>query len=344
LRYIMGKYITAFLLLAGLTAPLSALKVHLAPLSYIDETRDAVDAGSRTHWELLSQLRAVETGGALTFSRLDNELINPPQSLLDAVRVCRDERIDYLLYGYVAKKAYSFYGEIKLFDYEKRNIIRVFYGTDDLDRFERMMADLAGKISAFINDEFHLNIIEPGPEYTELWAPAGIGYWTPMERRWTSLLIGTVLLDAGIRFTPRDRLFVLFGRAFYVSLAADISWRLGVGSQSAYEGTVNSVTAGGLLRLHMKLDDEQQLFAGGGVLYSLDMVRIKEPYEDRETKLFNTAGLAVSLGYSFQVNQRIYLFFDNIFEVRFYPVPMASYAPRAGIAFLILRQEAVRKW
>jgi hypothetical protein len=330
------------LLLLLFVMKLPAMNVRLAPLFYIDETKDAVYDQSRIHWDLLRKLRTIETGGALNFSLPGNDRVRPPQSLLDAVSLCREDRADYLLYGYIAKKDYTLYGEIKLFDYEKRNILRIFYAADDHDNQDRLLANLAEKIAAYIDETFHLNIGDPGPDHSELWVETGAGYWTPLDKSWTDLLIGTGLVFGGIRFVPRDRLFTGFGRAFYVSAAVELGYRLGIGG--AYDAWDHGFSAGGPVRLHMELDRKQQLFAGAGLLYSLDFMAIKEPYKNRETKIYSTLGLVFSLGYAFKATDKFSLFFDNQIEARFYKTPMITYSPRLGIAWLLIKREAARKW
>jgi hypothetical protein len=337
----MRSYMTGFLLLLSVMK-IPALNVQLAPLFYIDETRDAVYDQSRIHWDLLRRLRAIETGRALNFSLLGNDRVQPPQSLLDAVSLCRDDRAAYLLYGYIAKKDYTLYGEIKLFDYEKRAILRIFYAADDHDNRERLLSNLAEKIAAYIDETFRLNIGDPGPDYWELWALAGAGYWTPLDKTWTDLLIGTGLITGGARFVPRDKLFTGFGKAFYISAAAELGYRLGMGG--VYGAWDHSLSAGGPVRLHLQLDREQQLFAGMGLLYSLDFMTVKEPYKNRETKIYNTLGLVFSLGYAFKADDGFSFFFDNQIEARFYKTPMITCSPRLGIEWLLIKREAARKW
>jgi hypothetical protein len=332
---------TGFLLFFALTK-VPALDVRLAPLFYIDETRDTVYDQSRIHWDLLRRLGTIETGGDLRFSLLGNDRVRPPQSLLDAVSLCRENRASYLLYGYIARKDYTLYGEIKLFDYEKRTILRIFYAADDHDNEERLLSNLADKITAYIGETFHLNIGGPEPEHWELWASAGAGYWTPLDKAWTDLLTGTGLVTGGTRFVPRDRLFTAFGKGFFVSAAVELGYRLGMGS--VYGAWDHGFTAGGPVRLHMALDREQQLFAGTGLIYSLDFMTLQEPYKNRETKVYNTLGLMFSLGYAFKVDGKFLLFFDNQFEARFYRTPMITYSPRLGIEWLLMRREAARKW
>jgi hypothetical protein len=332
---------TGFLLLLSVMK-VPALNVRLAPLFYIDETRDTVYDQSRIHWDLLHRLRTIETGRALNFSLPGNDRVRPPQSLLDAVSLCREDRAGYLLYGYIAKKDYTLYGEIKLFDYEKRTILRIFYAVDDHDNQERLLSNLAEKIAAYIDETFHLNIGDPGPDYWELRVLAGAGYWTPLDKTWTGLLTGTGLITGGARFIPRDKLFTGFGKAFYVSAAAELSYRLGMGG--VYGAWDHSLSAGGPVRLHLELDREQQLFAGMGLLYSLDFMTVKEPYKNREMKIYNTLGLVFSLGYAFKADDRFSFFFDNQIEARFYKTPMITYSPRLGIEWLLMKREAARKW
>jgi hypothetical protein len=323
---------------------LYALDVNVAHISYIDETDDRVDQRSAVRQELLRVLREIETGSALLFLSMSNELIQAPQSLADALRICRTEKLDYLLYGFVAKKEYTFQTEIKLFDYAKRTVIKTFYASDDHDNYERMLHDIAGKIISYINEEFHLNIVEKRPVYRHFLLPLSLGYWTPLTPSWTDLLLGTVVLEGGIRFIPRDRLFVAFGMSFYLSLETDLSYRLGVGNPNAYDALDHTLAITAPARLHMKLSDEQNLFFGLGIQYALDFLQIKQPYRSGETNVYSAVGFLASFGYEHRLNEAWYMLIDDQIEVKLYDTPMPVYSLRVGFMYLMNTEEVIPKW
>ncbi|MCL2880323.1 MAG: hypothetical protein FWF29_08775, partial [Treponema sp.] len=98
------------LVLSILLLPLSgaaALEIYIAPVLYVNETGGNNPDGFNIQSDLLAAFHATETYSALQFDRLKDKTINPPSSLFDAVTICRDEQIEYLLYGYVTKREYT---------------------------------------------------------------------------------------------------------------------------------------------------------------------------------------------------------------------------------------------
>jgi hypothetical protein len=333
------------LLFFAAIGPLHAMDIYIAPFLYVDEAEDRVSQQSGAHNDVLRQLNRIETGAALQFFPVDNTRMNPPQSVLDAVRVCRDERLYFLLYGYVTKKDYTYYAEIRLYDYEKRAIIQSFYGADDHGNYERMIEDMAHKIVRYVDGEFHLAIAFDEPEYYEFWLPFNAGYWTAMGRQWTDLLLGVAAVSAGVEFIPNDRQAVLLGKSFYASVGISAGYRFGMGNEPvAYEAADHIITVKGSGRLHMRLSPQHSLFVGFGVSYSADILRASEHYLEPRNRVYHTPGIEGSLGYYFKITPEWALSIENIFERRFFSPPMIVYSPRVGAAWRFYRREVIKKW
>lgn len=323
----------------------SAMQFHIAPLAFIDEREESVTQRSPAHAaELLRQFHEFETGVAVQFYVLDAAAMNAPRSLLDAVRVCREKRVDYLLYGYVSRKEYTITTEIKLFEYANRAVVYTFYSMDDPEHYSRMLKDVAYKILEYIDGTFNLPLFDIEPDHMYLSVPAMVGYWSPLKREWGNLLLGTVSLTTGIRFIPVDRLFILHGFTFYLSFEFDFTYRLSLGNPNAYQLYNNSFILGSPVRMHMQLTEQHGIFAGFGLSYSFDLMFLQQRYSRQERMVYNTYGLIWTFGYRYALNESIRLLIDNQFDMRFYDTPMASYSLNIGIDFVFFTKDLKRKW
>jgi hypothetical protein len=333
------------ILLCLLQAPefLIGLEVYAAPILYINEAEGAAGPGSIQE-DLVAALGAVETGMDLRFARLRDSRINPPESVVDAVEVCRREQIDYLLYGYLTGRAYNYQAEIRLFDYESRQVRQVFYGMDDNAHYDRLIKELTGKIQAYIADTFHLRITSEDSAYTRLLIPGAASYWTPASSDWTRLMIGTVNVVSGITVIPSDRLFVLRGFPFYISSGLDIGYRLGIGHPEGYEAYDHSLYFNMPMLLHMAAGDRHHVFAGLGFVYFLDFLNMTRKYSDSKTFVYNNMGMNVSFGYRFFPKKNLALFFRNDFTLQFAGKVLFSYSPLIGLEFQIYEKEIWKKW
>ena len=321
-----------------------SLDVYVAPLLYIDETAEFSRDTGRAQSDLLTALWAVETGVALRFDRLKDNRINPPQSLTDAVTVCRNERIEYMLYGYVTRGEYNIRAEIRLFDYVNRRVMESFFGMDDSMHYDRLIEDMANKILAYIGDIFHLEIMPDKTGVMRFSIPVTTGYWTPMDGGWVNTMLGTVAVGSGLEFTPTDNLFVFRGKTCYLSTGLDIKYRLGVGNPSGYEAYNNTLYLTMPARLNILLARQHEVFMGMGFVYFLEFFSMTDKYDKSRNYVFNNVGLNINFGYRFSINDVISIFFRNDFDFLFNERSLITYSPVIGMNIQVYNKGTRQEW
>jgi hypothetical protein len=331
---------------AAILLPAAAfgLEIYAAPLFYVDETADFKRDAEKVQTDLLSALWSAETGAVLNFKRLKDNSINPPVSLTDAVTVCRNEQIEYLLYGYVTRREYSVQAEVRLFDYAGRKVAQSFFGMDDNMNYDRLINDMAMKILAYIGETFKLEIISEKIQMARFEIPVTAGYWTPMDSGWVEVMFGTVMSGSGLEFIPTDNLFVFKGKTCYLSTGIDIKYRLGVGNPSRYEAYNHTLYITTPVRLNVLLTRRHEVFAGLGFVYFLEFFAMVDKYDESRVYIFNNTGLNVGFGYRFVINQKLSVFFRNDFDFLFNERSLITYAPVIGMNINIYEQEIRKKW
>ena len=336
--------VAVFLMFLLLQITAFGLDVYVAPLLYIDETEEFSRNTNRAQSDLMTALWAVETGVVLRFDRLKDNRINPPQSLTDAVAVCRNERIDYMLYGYVTRGEYNVRAEIRLFDYVNRRVMESFFGMDDSMHYDRLMEDMAHKILAYIGDIFHLEIIPDKIGMMRLSIPVSLGYWTPMDSGWVETMLGTFVAGSGLEIIPTDNLFIFRGKTCYLSTGIDIKYRLGVGNPAGYEAYNSTLYMMMPVRLNIQLERHHEVFAGLGFVYFLEFFSMTEKYDISRSYVFNNVGLNISFGYRLMINETISIFFRNDFDFLFNERSLITYSPVIGMNIQVYDREARQKW
>jgi hypothetical protein len=338
------KIILAALIIIGICPAVGALEIHIAPVLYVDEVAGERKDSGRVQRDLMNYLGKIETGYQLGFKAVGGGRINPPESLLDAITVSRDEKADYLLYGYVTRSSYTFQAEIRLLDYEGRQIKQNFYGMDDPEHYERLIADISQKILSYLGDVFNVRIYVEKPSFTRILTPAAVGYWTPMSSDWTRYLIGTVNISAGFSIIPSDNCFVIKGKSFYFSTGLDAAYRLGVGNPDSYESFDHSLYLILPVNLHMVLAERHHIFTGLGFIYFLDFFNITQKYTDSNTFIYNNMGLHIDFGYQFFLKENLIFCVKNNFDFQFADKSLISYSPGFGLSFMIYEREIKKKW
>ena len=336
---------TAFLFVI-LLLPVSAfaLEIYVAPVLYVDETEENSRDTSRVQADLLTALHAVETGVVLQFEPLKDNTINPPVSLFDAVTVCRDEHIDYLLYGYVTRHTYTVEADLRLFDYGSRTVKQSFFGMDDPENYDRLIQDMAHKILQYAGETFKLNIVEEKIEVTRLEIPVMAGYWTAMDPGWTDVMLGTFAIGSGVTFIPTDNLWTVWGMPWYLSTGLELKYRLGVGNPKQYKAFDNTLYFMTPVRLHVDLTGRHQVFAGLGFVYFLEFFSIADKYADSATHVYNNVGLHIDFGYRFAMTPTMAIFFRNDFDFLFNKRSLSTYSPTLGLDIQVYEKEIHRKW
>ena len=337
-RYLIG----AILLL--LSFSLYSLDIFVAPVMHIDESENLQRNTVMVQGDLLRSLRQAEAGMELNFFALSDKRINPPVSITEAVSVCRNERADYLLYGYITKKTYTVEAEIRLFDYGERSIRQVFYSMDDSKNYERVISDLSAKIHAYISKTFNLNILTDSPSYAHLALPVGAGYWTPMSPQWTSLMIGTVKGNTGFTLIPNDRCFTVMGKAFYFSLGLELAYRLGLNKPDVYKAWYHSMIFSFPVRMHMGLWERHQVYIGAAFNYFVDILDAALKYREKENLVYNNPGFNLRFGYQFILTPKLVLYFNNSFDFLFIEKPLIAYSPGLGAEIRFYSKELKQKW
>lgn len=319
-----------------------SMEFTIAPFYFIDETKDQAFPRNNYHEKLLFELGKTFLEKGFVFDTINNRRHNPPQSVSDAIILCRSEEVDYLIYGYITKKDRTIHGELRLLDYEKREVIANFYSMDDNDREDELIQDLARKLYRFIQETYKIEIIPEIPSYAHFQFPISLGYWLPINSEWGGILYGIFRIDGGVQFIPNDRIYVVMGKIYYFSVGIDISYRLG--RAKYYDAWTHGIIINTPMLFYRVINKEHKIFTGLGLYYSWDLLQIKKPYEDPTVDLFTTLGFTLNLGWEYSFDENIFFFADLRFNMSFYESNFVCLSPRVGITIRKHSKEVYSKW
>jgi len=212
----------------GIVAAAFAIEFAVAPFYFIDETTERVNPQNNFQARLLREFGKVETGLALGFKSTSSSRYNPPQSVGDAIVLSRAEKANYLIYGFITRKEQTIQGELRLLDYERREVIASFFAMDSKDREDEFIKTLADKLFRFVQETYNIVTIPDPDTYTHIQFPVSLGYWQPIDKNWINLLFGLIRVDGGIQIIPRDINFIAsgYGIIFHWESIFPIAWEL----------------------------------------------------------------------------------------------------------------------
>ena len=325
--------------------PLFAIEIFIAPISYIDSREEKVISRIEISKELANEAERYLYRKEIFLKEIKNAEINAPVSMIDAIKVSREEKAEYLLYGFVEKKEYTYRGEIKLLDYEKREISTVFYSSDDLENYERLIKDLSYKIVTYFDMIFDLKLAEEEPGKLRLSVPISLGYWSYISSDWMNTVTGTGAVSTGLDLITNDKIFPNFKHKTYLSWNLNIEYRYGIGKDEVELSGLHIINLSMPLRVHIEsLSKEDGIFLGFGFLYEFDIANIEEKYAGDKRSLYTHIGILGSFGYQWKLNEKIRICFDNIIEVGFQERVMVSFSPRIRALYCIYTKEVTDKW
>jgi len=311
----------------------SSLELSIAALAYQDETGSSFSVPVRPEVDLLRALSVRTSPDIIILSPARNAVDGPVRTFLDAARLCETQGYRFLLYGFVRKSEYSFYAEVKLLESEKRDVVAVFFNSDDAAHYDRFVGDLADRIASFFHEEIGLKppVRKSPPRRNLLEVPMALGYWTPVGGDWSQVLAGLGSVNLGIRFIPASPLFVFLSSEWTIALGCDVEYDLGM-SQPSYEGGVlHAVQLRLPIELFTQLSAGHSLGMGIGPLLRIDTLVQDRKYDDFYTATTAVGGLSVSVTYRYLVSDSLSLGMTAIVDVAFYNTPLSSFSPRIFI-------------
>lgn len=342
----MKKTLIVLISLSLSVVSVFATDVAIAPMLLVDRVNDKKDTSVFIHGDLFDELGKFDTGSILVFSKIHNAKINPPQSVKDATAVAYNEKVEYLLYGFVTKDEYAIQATVNLFDANTGSNITAFYGSDSVDHYDRLIRDMANKILVYFDESLHLVALQESmPEQqSRLSVPVSIGYWTPTSSDWARFIIGTAAINSGLTFIPNDCLFIKNGNVYYASASLDVSYRYGIVNPDIQKGSLHSMGFALPFLMHRAFNDKQEIFGGLGPMYSLEILKNQEKYADAASHIYNDFGMLIVIGYQYNLDNGLHLLFDSRFDIRFYSETMISWSPRIGIEYTFMKEKVPEKW
>ena len=110
-------------------------RVYIAPILSVDAGEERYEIDERYQDDIYKGLE--EQKGALEMMVVKTPAqIKTVRSSYDALKVCKEEKIEYLLYGWVKKGEHTYEGELRIFDGEGRKNIYTVYEKDGAAEYE----------------------------------------------------------------------------------------------------------------------------------------------------------------------------------------------------------------
>lgn len=333
----MNRIILILLLPLILCSYMFCDSILIVPFTVYDQNSMTVKLEEKPEETVYKTLRLYEFGGLLNF-KFEGNRYPAVYTSIDANKVCNVSNSDYVLYGYIQKNENSWYGNIKLYDFAKKKIIKEFFASDDIASYERFIAVLGNNVVAGLEEiSGYSHIEKDGIEYRlfKLEAGGNILYWTPLSAGWIDTVTGVGGIQGDLRlFFPHERLFIKSTEIDF-SLNFRLSYSYGCGKQNMYPLNFHILKINMPAFIYMKIDRNNTVYVGTGPSCEFDFLDIIERHSNRKLYYQNIFGLEGILGYEFNVTPDIKIFFETTADFHFNSDSYVSLRPGIGAVIKI---------
>jgi hypothetical protein len=244
--------------------------------------------------------------------------VDAPVSFLEAARLSEMQGVQYLLYGFIRVEDRFASVEYKLYDAESKSVVKLFFSSDSIDAYDRLVETLRSNIRDYFVDE--LGFGPPEAENAEVnivMLPVSLGYWTPMDAEWSPYMAGLVHASISGLFIPSDPAFHIFRRRATWGFGVGLGYAIAVSRADFEPATYNRIS----LRLPVEgfLDiggvRSERIFTPGTHVFNLgisadlhlDILAQSRKYGELVSSVSSALGMSVKAGYIYGVSRKISL-------------------------------------
>lgn len=318
-----------------------AANIKIAPLAVYDNRGSKMSPPFNPEKAIHAELEKHWFEGLLHFASIAKDKYGIPVTIIDAHKICESESIDYLLYGYIKKNEANWFSEIKFYDASKKKVIKEFFASDDTEHYERMIDNLKKNILYGIEEITGLNQNELREEKTraiELNIPASIFYWSPIDVNWGDKVLGIAGINIGLEFYPPQPVLVFNGKLIDLSARFNLLWNIGINKENTFPLIFNTIAISFPIIWHVHFNTMHSVYAGIGLAYEIEFMKIQPKYEDKQFFYQNIFSLKTPVGYELTLNEIIKFFVEITFDYHLTGDGFISIEPGLGVSFNVFKE------
>lgn len=312
--------------------------VYIAPILSVEEGEEGYELDERYQDDIYKSLE--EQKGALDMMAVKTPAqIKTVRSSYDALKVCKEEKIAYLLYGWIRKSEQTYEGEIRIFDGEGRKTIYTVYEKDGAEDYEAFIQNISRKVVRKLEDLFYLPDRDENKTHSRINVQVEAGYWTFINKAWLQYLSGTVSAGGGLEVIPKDVVFSWKKINMYFSIGFAADYRLAVSGKEAIKSYLHSIDIAGYTNVYVNFHNEHTIYGKTGVFYDFDILSYSDKYADGKVSYSGAIGMVFGLGYKYGISEKVKLVFESDFECIFYKEVMGKYKGTFGVEVEVFKKE-----
>lgn len=317
-------------------------QVYIAPLLSVDEGEESYEADTKLQDDICESLEEQKEFLGVEIIKTGKK-IKQVRSSYDALKLCREEKIKYLIYGWIKKSEYTYEGELRIFDGEGRKNIFTVYEKEGVENYEKFIKNISKKVLESLHEIFYIPKQEEVEKYSRINVGPDIWYWTFMNKSWVKYMSGTIGVGGSFEIIPDDSVFFIKTYPVYFSVGLSLDYRLAVNRKEAVKSYLNNINAVGYTNMYINFYDIHRVYGKAGVLYALDILQYQDKYSDGKVNTSGAVGLIIGFGYKYSVSEKIKIIFANEAEFVFYKKVMSKYLGKVGVEFEVFKKEYKRK-
>ena len=320
------------------TAGVYGEQVYIAPILTVDEGGESYGIDERYRDDIYTSIEEQKGALAMTVVKTPAQ-IKTVRSSYDALKVCKEEKIAYLLYGWIRKSEQTYEGEIRIFDGEGRKNIYTVYEKDGAEDYEAFIQNISRKVVRKLEELFYLPDRDENKTHSRINVQVEAGYWTFINKAWLQYLSGTVSAGGGVEVIPNDGAVLTKKMNLYFSIGCAADYRFGVSGKGAVKSSLHNVNIAGYMNTYLHFRNDHRIYGKMGVVYDFDILSYTDKYADTRVVNSGAVGIVAGLGYKYGISEKVKLVFESDFECIFYKKVMGKYKGTFGVEVEVFKKE-----
>ena len=316
-------------------------QVYIAPILSVDEGAEQYGIEENIREDMLRSMEEQKGSLAMTVVKTA-ERVKTVRSSYDALKVCKEEKIEYLVYGWIKKSEYTYEGEVRIFDGEGRKNIYTVYEKNGVEEYEAFIRNISGKAIGKLKELFYLPDEDENKTNSRVNVQVEAGYWTFMNKDWLRYLNGTVSVGGGFEVIPNDGVVYTKKRKLYFSIGVLVKYCLGISGKGVVKSSLHNMNITGYTNMYLNFRNDHSLYAKVGVMYDVDILSYKDIHAGRKVGTSGAVGIIGGVGYKYGVNETVRLIFESDFECIFYKKVAGKYKGTIGVEVEVFKKEHKR--
>lgn len=312
-------------------------KLGIATILVYDSNNQIISPAENPENKIYQELQMGLFSSVLSVEKINPDKAGNVYTALDAHKVCAVCNCEYLLYGFIQKNENFWHANLKLYSYSKKKIVKEFFGSDELEKYNRFFDSLTSRIKDGLFELTGIQLSFDNEIPFDICLSMNIGYWNPIDKNWKDKIAGVINSQLYLDFIPQQKKLFIGPVLIYFSTGLKLSYLYGTKKENVYPLNYNAFQIIAPASVHFSFNKKHSAVIHLAPYYELDFLNVIQKYEKEKFYFQNMFGFEIGASYEFSINELFSVFAETDFDFHFSKTPFIAIKPSVGAKINFMR-------